>query len=64
MLAQALAVGGYYACRFLSAMLQGVQPEVGEFLRLGVGVDGDYATFIAKFVGSWHFVSAQLSAFR
>jgi hypothetical protein len=35
-------------------MLEGVEPQVGEFLRLGVGVDGDYATFVAKFVGKWH----------
>jgi hypothetical protein len=35
-------------------MLQGVQAEVGEFLRLGVGVDGNDAAFFAKFVGLWH----------
>jgi hypothetical protein len=36
-------------------MLQGVQAEIGELLRLGVGVDGDDAAFIAKFIGSRHF---------
>ncbi len=51
-LAQIFTVGGNDARRFLSAMLQGVQAEVGEFLRLGVGVDGYNAAFIAKFVGS------------
>ena len=58
MLAQALAVGGDDARRFLSAMLKGVQSKIGELLRLGVGVDGDYAAFIAKFVRSQHLINS------
>ena len=51
MLAQVLPVRGDDAGRFLSAMLQGMKTEVSQLLSLGVGVDGDYATFFAKFVG-------------
>ena len=69
---RSLAVGGDDAGRFLSAMLERVQAEVGELLRLGMGVDGDHATFVAKFVGSrhcrcrWLFVvgRSQLAYFR
>src|SRR5208337_3239385 len=43
--------------RFLSAMLERVQPEISKLLRLGMGVDGDHATFIAKFVGNQHLAS-------
>jgi hypothetical protein len=35
-------------------MLQSVQAEVGELLGFGVGVDGDYAAFFAKFIGRQH----------
>jgi hypothetical protein len=31
-----------------------VQSKIGELLRLGVGVDGDDAAFITKFVSSQH----------
>jgi hypothetical protein len=39
-------------------MLKGVQSKIGELLRLGVGVDGDYAAFIAKFVRSQHLINS------
>jgi hypothetical protein len=50
-LAQALAVRGDDASRFLPAMLEGVQSKVGKLLRLGMGVDRHHAAFVAKFVG-------------
>ena len=53
-LAQAFAVRGDDARRFLSAMLEGVESEIGELLRLGMGVDGDHATFFTKFVERRH----------
>ncbi len=52
MLAQALAVGRNDARRFLPAMLQRVQTEVGKLLRFGMGVDCDDAALITKFVRS------------
>ena len=42
---QLLAVGGGDARRFLAAMLQRVQAEVGELGGLGMAVDGHHATF-------------------
>src|ERR1019366_324200 len=53
-LAQGLAVGGDDPRRFLTAMLQSMQAEIDELLRLGMGVDGDHAALIAKFVGRKH----------
>jgi hypothetical protein len=35
-------------------MLKGVQTEIGKLLGLGMGVDGDHAAFITKFVRSQH----------
>jgi hypothetical protein len=35
-------------------MLKGMKTEIGKLLRLGMGVDGDDATFVTKFVGSQH----------
>jgi hypothetical protein len=39
-------------------MLQRVQAEVGERLRLRMGVDRNYAALIAKFVAFSHQLSA------
>ena len=55
---EVLAVGGHDAGRLLSAMLQGVQAEIGKLLGLGVGVDGNHAAFFAEFVGRSHVVIA------
>src|SRR6266481_8316648 len=43
---------------FLSAMLQGMQSEVGKRLRLRMRVDCDYPAFVTKFVGNSHQLSA------
>ena len=48
---QLLAVGRGDARRFLPAMLQRVQAEVGELGGLGMAVDGHHATFFAQFIG-------------
>ena len=48
------AVGGHDAGGFLSPMLQRMQPEVGEFFRLRVGVNCDHSTLVVKFVGRKH----------
>jgi uncharacterized Rossmann fold enzyme len=64
MLAQALAIGGDDARRFLSAMLQGMQSKIGKLLRLGMGMDGDHAAFIAKFVRSQHLTLSQFNIAR
>ena len=48
--AQSQPVGGDDARRFLSAMLQRMQPEVSQLLRLRVSVDGHHAAFVMKFV--------------
>jgi hypothetical protein len=58
-LAQAFAVGCDDAGRFLPAMLEGMKSEIGKLLGLGMGVDSDYAAFIAKFVGSQHLPLSQ-----
>ena len=50
--AQSQAVGGDDARRFLSAMLQRMQPEVSQLLRLRMGVDGDHSALVMKFVES------------
>ena len=47
---EALAVGGGDAGRFLAAMLQGVEAEVGLAGGVGVAVDGDDAAFFAELV--------------
>ena len=36
--------------RFLSAMLHGVEAEIGELGGLGVTVDGDYAALFVEFI--------------
>ena len=46
-----LAVGGGDAGRFLAAMLQGVEAEIGFARGVGMAVDGDDAAFFAQFVG-------------
>ena len=51
---QALSIGGDDAGGFLSAVLQGVQAEVGELLGFGVAVDRHHAAFFTKFVGRQH----------
>ena len=46
-------------------MLQGMEPEVGERLRFGIGEDRHHSALLAKFVGTQHFhlaLSYQLSA--
>ena len=53
-LAQPLAVRGDDARRFLSTMLESMQSEISKLLGLRMGVDGDHAAFITKFVGSQH----------
>ena len=52
--AQRQPVGGDDARRLLSAMLQRMQAEVSELLRLRMGVDGHHPAFVVKFVGSQH----------
>ena len=47
-----LAVGGGDAGRFLAAMLQGVEAEIGLAGGVGMAVDGDDAAFFAELVGS------------
>src|SRR3954468_16228705 len=51
---QGHAIRGHDSGRFLSAMLQGMQTEVGEGFGLRMGVDCYYATLIAKFVRFSH----------
>ena len=51
---QSHTIGGSDTRRFLPAVLQCVEAEVGKLLRFGMCVDCDYATFFAKFVGKWH----------
>ncbi len=45
---EVLAVGGGDAGRFLAAMLQGIEAEVGLARGVGMAVDGDYAAFFAQ----------------
>jgi hypothetical protein len=47
-----LAVGGSDAGRLLSAMLQGVEAEIGFSGGVGVVVNGDYAAFFMESVPS------------
>jgi hypothetical protein len=63
-LPEPLSVGSDDACGFLPAMLQSMKAEVGEFLRLGVGMDGDDSAFIMKFVRNhhWHWPHPELSS--
>jgi hypothetical protein len=35
-------------------MLESVQAKVSEFLRFGVGEDGDYPALVVEFVGDQH----------
>ncbi len=51
---EVIAVGGDNAGRFLSAMLQRVQAQVGELRGLRMGVDRHHPTFFVKFVGNQH----------
>jgi hypothetical protein len=48
------AIRGHDAGRFLPAVLQCMQAEIGERLRLRVRVDRHHATFVAKFVRFSH----------
>ena len=48
------AIGGDDACRFLAAMLQRMQAEVGERLRLRMRVDRYHTALVVKFVVSKH----------
>ena len=47
---EVLAVGGGDAGRFLAAMLQGVEAEIGLARGVGMAVDGDYAAFFVELV--------------
>jgi hypothetical protein len=47
---QPLPVSGGDSCRFLPAMLEGVEPQVGLAGGVGMAVNGDYATFFAELV--------------
>ena len=58
--AQGQPVRGDDARRFLSAMLQRMQPEVSQFLRLRMGVDCYDSAFVMEFI---EHVSFQPSAF-
>ena len=49
---QMLAVGGGDAGRFLAAMLQGVEAEIGLAGGVGMAVDGDDAAFFVELVGA------------
>src|SRR5580700_5496998 len=60
-LAQALPIRRDNARRFLPAMLQSMQPQVGQLLGLGMRVNSNYAAFIAKFVGGQHVALALVS---
>src|SRR5579871_1758543 len=40
--------------RLLPAMLQGMQPEVGKLLRLGMVEDRHHAALVVKFIETWH----------
>ena len=50
MLARCCAVGGGDAGRFLAAMLEGVEAEIGLAGGVGMAVDGDYAAFFVELV--------------
>ena len=47
---QPLFVAGDDARRFLAAMLQGMQPQIGELGRLGVAVDGHHPAFVFELI--------------
>ena len=55
------AVGGDDARRFLSAMLQRVQPEVSQLLRLRVSVDRHHSALVMKFVEACSYQPLALS---
>ncbi len=48
---QSHAIGSNNSRGFLPAMLQSMQAQVGELLRLGVGENRDHSALIVKFVG-------------
>ncbi len=50
------AVGCNDAGRFLSAMLQRMQAQIGKLLGFGVGINGDHAALFAKFIERSHEV--------
>ena len=54
------AVGRDNPRRFLPAMLQRMQPQVSQLLRLGMGEDRHHAALVVKFVGR---IAFQLLAF-
>ena len=49
--ARSQAVGGDNPRRLLSAMLQRMQPQVSQLLRLRMGEDRHHAALVVKFVG-------------
>ena len=59
--ARGQAVGGDDAGRFLAAMLQRMQAEVSQLLRLRVREDRDHAALVVKFVGSLHLAPGALA---
>ena len=64
MLARSLAVGGGDAGRFLAAMLEGVEAEIGLAGGVGVAVDGDYAAFFVEVVGPSACEASSLAVIR
>jgi hypothetical protein len=47
---QTFTVGGDDAATLLAAVLQGIEPQIGQVGRLGVTVDPEDAAFLMEFI--------------
>ena len=52
-----MPLGSHNAGAFLPTVLQGVEPQVGQFCRLRMAIDADDGTFIVKLIILVHRVS-------
>ena len=50
LLVQAVAAGGDDAGRFLAAVLQTVQPQIGQVRGFGVVIDAEYAALVVEVI--------------